>query len=121
MLRSSSDLVPVPGQGALALIIGRVLDTPVPWTKHVHKQLAKGIGYGEIGDKFGVGASIACEKVNTAGTGENLFRLGTVSGHRARVPTKGYVLTGACRMCNQLTPTLPLLYHDGGGRVAFSS
>ena len=64
-------------------------------------------------DKFGVSASTACEKVNTAGADENLFRL--VPGHGARVvplelvpmpagqgvqifvraPTKGYVQTGA--------------------------
>ena len=67
----------------------------------------------EIGDKFGVGSSAACKKVNTAGTDENLFRLVPVPGHGARVlplepvlvpghdaqicagaPTKGYVRTG---------------------------
>ena len=71
-------------------------------------------GCREIGDKFGIGASTACEKVNAAGTDENLFRLVSVPGHGARVlplelvpvpghgvqisaraPTKGYVQTGA--------------------------
>ena len=28
-----------------------------------HKQLAKGLDYGEMGDNFGVGASTACENV----------------------------------------------------------
>ena len=42
---------------------------------NVHKQLGKGIEYREIGDKIGVSASTACEKVNTVGTNENLFRL----------------------------------------------
>ena len=53
----------------------RCLGTPLPWTKHLHKQLGKRLDYGEIGDKFGVGASTAYLKVNTAGTDENLFRL----------------------------------------------
>ena len=35
----------------------------------------KGINYREIGDRFGVSASAAYEKVNTSGTDENLFRL----------------------------------------------
>ena len=35
--------------------------------------------------KFGVGASTAYEKVNTAGTDEILFRLVPVLGHGARV------------------------------------
>ena len=78
----------------------------------MHKQLGKGIDYREIGDKFGVGASTACKKVNTGGTDENLFRLVPMPGHGARVlplelvpgqgaqisaqaPTKGYVQTGA--------------------------
>ena len=67
----------------------------MPGTKHVHKQLGKSIDYREIGDKFGVGASTACKKVNTAGTDENLFRLVPVPGHgaqiTARAPTKGNV------------------------------
>ena len=86
----------------------------MPQTEHVHKQLVKGLDYQEIGDKFGVGASTACEKVDTAGTDENLFRLVPVPGHGARVlplkllpvsgysaqisaraPTKGYVQTRA--------------------------
>ena len=66
-----------------------------------------------IDDKFGaVGASTACEKVNTAGTDENLFRLVPLLGNCAQVlplelvpvprhgapisawaPTKGYVQT----------------------------
>ena len=48
--------------------------------------------YREITDKFGVRASTVCEKVNAAGTGENLFRLVPIS---ARAPTKGYVQSGA--------------------------
>ena len=85
------------------------------WTKSVHKQQEKGINYREIGDKFGVTASTACsEKVNTAGTDENLLTLVTVPKHGARIlplelvpmpgygaqisarePTKGFVQTGA--------------------------
>ena len=82
--------------------------------KNVHTQLGKGIDYREISDKFRVNASTACEKVNTADTDGNLFRLVPVPGHGARVlplelvpvsghgaqisawaPTKGYVQTGA--------------------------
>ena len=40
-----------------------------------HRQVGKGIDYRENGDKFRVGNSTACEKVNTAGTDENLFTL----------------------------------------------
>ena len=66
-----------------------------------------------MGNKFVVGSSTACEKVNTAGTDENLFRLVPVTGHGCQVlpseivpmpehgaqicaepPTKGYVQTG---------------------------
>ena len=77
-------------------------------TKNFHKQLGKRIKYREIGDKFEVSASTAGEKVNTVGTGVNLFRLVPVIGHSARVlPQKlmpvprhgaqisGYVQTGA--------------------------
>ena len=39
-----------------------------PELKMFIKQLGKDIDYPEIGHKFGVGASAACEKVNTAGT-----------------------------------------------------
>ena len=39
----------------------------------------------EIGDKFGVGALTACEKVNTAGADQNLFVLVPMLGHGARV------------------------------------
>ena len=92
---------------------GRSSDTPVPWTKNIHKQLGKRIDHREIGDKFGVGFSTASKKVNTAGTDENLFRLVSVLERNARVlplepavsvpgahicarsPTKGYVQTGA--------------------------
>ena len=51
------------------------------------KQLGKGNNYREIGDKFGVSASTACEKVNTADTDENLCRLVSVpmARHDARV------------------------------------
>ena len=52
-----------------------------PDLKNVHKQLGKGINHREIGDKFGVSASTADEKVKTAGTNENLFRLVPVPGH----------------------------------------
>ena len=47
--------------------------------------LGKGLDYREVGGKFGVGASTACEKVNTTGTDENLFRLVPVPGDGARV------------------------------------
>ena len=57
----------------------------MPETKNVHKQLGKGIDYREIGDKFGVSASTACETVNTVGTDKNLFGLVHVPGHGARV------------------------------------
>ena len=86
----------------------------MPWAKNVHKQLGKGIHYREIRDKFGVSASAACEKVNTVGIDENLFRLVPVPGHSARVlplelvpvpvhgakisaraPAKGFVQIGA--------------------------
>ena len=50
-----------------------------------HKQLEKSIDYREIGDKFGVGSSTACKKVNTAGTDENLFRQVPVLAHGAQV------------------------------------
>ena len=52
-------------------------------TKNVHKQVGNGMNYRKIADKFGVSASTACKKVNTAGTDENLLRL--VPGHGARV------------------------------------
>ena len=43
---------------------------------------------------------MACEKVTTVGTDENLFILVPVPGHGAQIgvqaPTKGYVQTGAC-------------------------
>ena len=49
------------------------------------------LNYREIGDKFGVGVSTACKKVNTAGTDEGLFRLVPVPGHGARaLPTAGF-------------------------------
>ena len=49
---------------------------PVPWSEHVHKRLGKGFDYRENGGKFGVGASTAFERANTAGpAGENLSRL----------------------------------------------
>ena len=77
----------------------------MPQTEHVHKQLVKGLDYREIGDKFGVGASTACEKVNTAGSAENLARCpSTASGASAsargaqisaQAPTEGYVQTRA--------------------------
>ena len=65
--------------------LGTKMDVPVSWTEHVHKQLEKGLDYREIGDKFGVGASAACEKVNAASTDENLFRLVPVPWHGTRV------------------------------------
>ena len=48
----------------------RALNPPVPETENVYKQLEKGINYRKIGEKFGVDAPIACEKVNTVGTDE---------------------------------------------------
>ena len=47
----------------------------------VNKQLGIGLDYQEIGDKFGVGASTACEKVHAVRTNENLFRQVPVPGH----------------------------------------
>ena len=41
--------------------------------------------YREICNKFGVGASTVCEKVNSAGTDGNQFRPVSVLGHGARV------------------------------------
>ena len=61
-LRPRSDLVPVPGHRVMGTKIMDASDTPVLWTKNVHKQLGKGIYYWEIGDKFEVGASTACKK-----------------------------------------------------------
>ena len=77
-----SDLVPLPRHGARAL--KWTLFTHAG-TKNVHKQQGKGINYREIGGKLGVSALTAYEKVNTAGTDENLFRLVPVLGHGARV------------------------------------
>ena len=57
----------------------------MPGTKNVHKQLGKGNNNREISGKFGVVASTAYEKVNTTGTGENLFRIVPMPGHGARV------------------------------------
>ena len=57
----------------------------MPCSKNVHKQLEKFLDYGETGDKFRVGASTVCEKVNTAGTDENLFSLVSLLGQGARV------------------------------------
>ena len=56
---------------------------PVPRTDHVHKQ--KGLGYGEINIIFGVGASTACEKVNTVSTDEILFKPVPVPGLSVQV------------------------------------
>ena len=39
-----------------------------------------GIDYREIDNKFKIGSSTACKKVNTVSTGENLFRLVAVLG-----------------------------------------
>ena len=83
------------------------------WTPRLRSPspiMAPGIDYQEISEKFGFGASTACEKINTAGTDENLFRLVPLLGHRARVlpslelvpaicaraPTKGYVYSDWC-------------------------
>ena len=62
-IRPRWDLVPLGPENGYS-------DTPVPWTKNVHKQLGKGINHREIGDKFEVDASTACENVNTADTDE---------------------------------------------------
>ena len=59
---------------------------------NLRKQLGKGINYREIGGKFGGSASTAFEKVNTAGTDENLFRLVPVPGHGTRVLSMELVL-----------------------------
>ena len=70
-----------------------------PDHKNVHEQLGRGINYREIGGKFGVSGSTACEKINKAGTDENLFTLVPVPEHGAQIsawaPTKGYVQTAA--------------------------
>ena len=89
--------MPLPGHRSRALqwtLSGHCSDTAVPWTEHVHEQLGKCLDYDnrEIGNKFGVGASTACEKVNLAGTNENLFRLvvaGTVPKFVLEEPTEG--------------------------------
>ena len=49
--------------------------------------------YGEIGNKFGVGASTTCKKVNTAGTDESLFRLASVPEYHvwSQCPCRGTV------------------------------
>ena len=57
----------------------------------MHKQLGKGIKCREIGGKFTVDASTGCEKVNTASTDENRFRLVPVLGHGALVLPLGLV------------------------------
>ena len=57
----------------------------MPGSRNGHKQLGKDNNYQEISGKFGVVASTAYEKVNTAGTDENLFRVVPVPGHGARV------------------------------------
>ena len=51
----------------------------------------KGLDFGEIGDKFGGGASTACDKVNTAGTDENLFRLVPEHYFWSKCPCQGTV------------------------------
>ena len=73
--------------GARALKNGRCVDTPVPWTKYAQNiiRLRKGLDYQGIGDKFEVGASTFCEKVNKSGTDENLFKL--VPRHDAQICT----------------------------------
>ena len=48
----------------------------MPETKNVPKQLEKGNNYREISGNFGA----VCEKVNTTGTDENLFRVVSVQG-----------------------------------------
>ena len=81
--------------------------------KDVHKQLGKGNNYREISGKFGEVASKVCEKVNTTGTDENLFRLVPVPvlGHGAQIsacaPTKGYVQTGARVLSMESVPRCP--------------
>ena len=61
------------------------------------KQLGKGVDYREIDDKFGVGASTACQKVNAASTDENLVRLVPVPGLTARVlPLELVPVPGHC-------------------------
>ena len=57
----------------------------MPGTKNVHKQLGKVNKYREISSESGVVASTACEKVNTTGTDESLFRLAPVPGHGVQI------------------------------------
>ena len=56
----------------------------MPWIDHVQKRPRKGLDYRETGEKFGVVASTACKKVNTAGFEENLFRLVPMFRHGSR-------------------------------------
>ena len=67
-----------------------------------HKQPGKGLNYREIRDKFGIGASVACEKVSPVGTDVNLFRLVPVPGHGTRVPP---LELGACAWARCLSTT----------------
>ena len=55
----------------------------MPWIEQAHKRLGKGLGYREISDKFGAGASTAFEKVKRVGIDRNLFRLVPVPGQGA--------------------------------------
>ena len=108
-MNRSTGLGAVPGHGARAAL---------KWTLFKHASALNGAfsqtttekvsTMEKMGDKFRVGASTACEKVNILDTGENLFRLCArvlplelvpVPGHGAqicaRAPTKGYVQNGA--------------------------
>ena len=70
-----------------------VVQTPqCPGVSPFTKDYEKVLNYRE---KYGVGASTACEKVNTVSTDENLFRFVPVPGHGARVlPLKLVPLPG---------------------------
>ena len=56
----------------------------------------------EIGDKFGGSASATCEKVNTSGIEENLFKLVPVPGHGARVLPRNIHIENARYKCLSL-------------------
>lgn len=51
----------------------------------LNTEAGKGINYREISGEFGISASTACQKKNTAGNDEKLFTLVPVPGHGARV------------------------------------
>ena len=93
------DQGPVHGHGARA--IKRTLFRHASKPSMLKNNQEKGLGYGEIGDRFGVGASTAFENVNIAGSDDNLCRLVPVAEHGAQICARdqqkamlGYVHTG---------------------------